>query len=127
MTEETVEETGTPEQARTLLEANWRQQLPPEMRPVAERHGRELFILAYNIGSVNEALRVLQRRCSGNRELEKAMYFIAQASNMMASDLMMLREHTPMKIAEVQRDIERAAALAGASRVGENNKLIIPS
>lgn len=115
------------EQTRVLLETAWRNNLPEVMRPVAERHGKDLFILAYNIGSVNEALRILHRRCAGNRELEKAMHFIGQATNMMASDLMIVKGYTMDKIRETQLDIERAAALSDASRVGNDGKIILPS
>lgn len=126
MTEEAVKESGTPEQAALLLEANWRETLPPEFRPVAERHGQIKFTLAYNIGSANEAIALLHRRCKNNAELNTAIQFLIRAMNMLAEYSLQYKGMDYLKLAEIQKDIEIAAQLSAATRQQEGGRIILP-
>ena len=113
-------------QAEFLLEAPWRETLPPVLRPIAERYGKRFFMLAYNIGAVNEALAVVNKRTVSNNELQHCVKFIAHGLNVMASLSMEAAGMDRTKLAEIQLDIVRASELAGASKV-QGGRIIVPS
>ena len=113
-------------QADFTLEAEWRQGLPVAFRTIAERHGKRHFILAHAIGSLTEALSFINGRAAGNQQVSNACLFIANSANLLAEGALRDGEMDRLKLAEIQRDIERAAQLAGASLV-QNGKIIVAS
>ena len=113
-------------QVDLLLEAPWRETLPPVLRPVAERYGRRFFTLAYNIGSVNEAIGIIHKRTGHNNELQHCVQFLVNGMNTLATISMEGVGMTPVKLAEIQLDITRAIQLAGPN-VQPGGKIIVPS
>jgi len=119
----TAEET---KQTDFILEAPWRETLPPVLRPVAERYGKRFFMLAYNIGSVNEALAIVSERTTHNNELQHCVRFLVNGLNVLATASMDGAGMTPVKLAEIQLDITRAIQLSGAN-LTPSGKIIVPS
>jgi len=120
----------TPEeqkQADFTLEAEWRQSLPEVYRPIAERYGKDEFIIAYAIGSVNEALGLIGKMARGNETVRKAIFFAVSGANNLATYALIGKGMDVARLAEIQRDIERAAALSGATAVDGKGRIIVPS
>lgn len=114
-------------QADTLLEANWRSNLPPVLQPIAERYGKDAFIIAYNLGGIQEAVALIVRRTRGNNELMNALNFIATSCSTIAHYALEYKKLDGNKIAEIQLDIQRAVALASAVPVENSSGKIILS
>ena len=108
-------------------DAQWRLGLPEVFRPIALRYGKHKFSVAWNAGSVQECLMVISSKLHKIHELQPAVMMAASAANQLAMYAAESQGMTYSDIREIQLDIERAAALHGASRVGGNGKLIIPS
>ena len=114
----------TVQETQEERDRKWRESLPTALRSVAERHGRKLFTFAYNIGAINEALGVINRRMGGSNEIRRAMKFISEASNIMTHELLVYHQTDIKKIAEIQMDIKRAVDL-GMGNVEQEKKIII--
>lgn len=105
-------------------EAEWRNTLPFEMQHIAEKWGRVKFAIAWNIGSINEACMVLNKRIKGNMELTRAMFALTSSMNQLTSMLLVNMEVTPDTVKEIQREVEITVALASAQKPA--SKLILP-
>ena len=108
-------------------DATWRLNLPEVFRPIALRYGKHKFSVAWNAGSVQESLMLISSKLHKIHELQPAVMMAASAANQLAMYAAESQGMTYSDIREIQMDIERAAALHGASRVGQGGKLIIPS
>lgn len=108
-------------------EEDWRNTLPSHMRECAKLYGRDLFTTAYNIGAIQEAIGILQRRIRGNRELEHITVVLANSSNKLAMSACARFNFSPEQIREVQHKIEIATALAMAGTSTSGNRIILPS
>ena len=124
MTEET---TATTAQIDFTLEAEWRTHLPEVFRPIAERYGQRLFQVAWAIGSINEALGRAMPKVEHHHELKNCLVFIAQSTNILSHFAMEATKLDPLKLSEIQRDMERAAQLDMASRNTAGGRIIVPS
>lgn len=124
-----IERTPTPtESPMTNLdeEAKWRETLPIFFRPVAERHGKQMFVLAFSAGAISEALQLITRRNAGNREMLQALKALAENCNNITTYAMDHLSMDRVKLSEIQLDIVRAVELA---RPAANNggQIILPS
>lgn len=108
-------------------EIAWRATLPTAYRSIAERHGKDHFILAYAVGGIREAINLMVSQTRGNGRMEKSLTFLAQHANTLATYALNSHEMSNEKLAEIQRDIERAAVLAGATIQQESGKIIVAS
>lgn len=138
MSEEPAVEQKTPEE----LDAAWREQLPPEFRPVAERYGRELFLFGFNTwvfaqaqvrsGQIGQHMLklmadssvALRKQASGfHPVLQQDWMARGQAVEYLAQQLAELKGWEGSKVQEVQRDLTAAAQLAAAGK--EAGKLVL--
>jgi len=125
-----VEQADTTDQRSAAPTADeiWRAALRPEMRPVAERHGRALFCFAASLGILNGGLGKLasagqhtvsklqslhQRQAANavNAALRTAHAQITQGANGVIELAVLGNGWTQAQIVECQRDINRAAEL----------------
>ena len=121
MTEETDKQTDF------TLEASWRQTLPEVYRPIAERYGKDEFIIAYAIGSVNGALGLINKLGSKNETVRKAVFFAISGANNLATYALLGKGMNLQRLAEIQQDIERAAALSAATATDARGRIVLPS
>ena len=105
-------------------EAEWRNTLPFEMQHIAEKWGRVKFAIAWNIGSINEACMVLNKRTKGNMELTRAMFALTSSMDQLTGMLLDEKEMSYEIVREIQREVEITVALASAQKPA--SKLILP-
>src|SRR3990167_4516565 len=121
----------TPEeskQADFTLEAGWRMGLPEAFRPIAERYGKDAFIIAWAVGGIQEAVNNLTNKYPGNQFIQKCCFFIASGGSNLATYAMLHKEISQVQLAEIQRDMERAAILSGVSASGDGKgRIVLPS
>lgn len=119
-----------PESSSTTNEA-WLESVLPELRPIALRHGQELYIFCYQLGMAREAyLQMTQAidrvsfvcRAAGAKntaaELCPLMFkhtqVLASIAQALASDLLIARGIEEQSVKECTQDIERMLSLMSA-------------
>lgn len=107
-------------------EVEWRKTLPLEFQPVAQRHGRELFALAYNIGAIREGLQTLGSSTKPNSPAMGLLNAIANGANQLTIMLLEAKQIPWEKVQEIQKDCEIAAQLLGAQRTKPGSSIILP-
>ena len=118
----------TDAQTNLLLDAEWRKTLPEAFRPVAERHGKHRFAIAYNIGAASEAIGLLAQGAQASRN-QKGMALcqnLAQSMNQLAAYAIELHSIDQKLLFEIQQDIMNASILQ-QSAPSAGSKIIVPS
>ena len=102
-------------------ETLWRDSLPPALQPVAERHGRELFLIVMGAGAVGHALGIVQQHGMKNRAIMQALQVISTRSDFICQSLLRARNFQLAQFVECRGDIDRVAALmdSGVRAPGE--------
>lgn len=120
MTEETDKQTNL------LLDAEWRETLPAAFRPVAERHGKHRFAIAYNIGAATEALGIVASAVGRNQKLVHVCQNLAQSLNQLAAYSLELHSIDQKLLLDIQQDIVHASILQ-QSAPSAGSKIIVAS
>jgi NAD-dependent SIR2 family protein deacetylase len=111
--------------------AAWYMSLRPELRPVVDRYGEELFRCCFSLCAAAEAVSIIQRnldrivflmRTANMRtgipactSTFQATQVIVTALNGFSTRYVQFKEWTPAEIDECKRDLERAAQLVSAT------------
>lgn len=119
----------TTEQTPELFpeELTWRETLPEVFRPIAARWGKHKFYVAWHAGASQEALNNLTQAAGNNKMIVNIVGFAAAAANQLAMYALESQQMTIAELQEIQRDIERGAALAGATNVQPNDRIVLPN
>lgn len=112
------------EQTQEEKDKQWRSGLPEVLQTVAERHGKDVFIISYNAGCIQEMLIYLNN--SRVEEFKLAVNHITVSSNILTQELIHAKGITIEQIRSCQADIERAAALQSAIPNQGSSKIILP-
>ena len=104
----TQEAPPTPEETAAK---EWREKLPLQFRPVAERFGRELFEYCMTSGVMSHAFGEVLKYNNRNRHAMKALSVLQMQINALGSVYITLRGWTRENVEECRTDIERAALL----------------
>lgn len=116
----------TDRQADMLLDAEWRMTLPEAFRPVAERHGKHRFSIAYNIGAATEALGIISQSVGRNPKLARLCQGLAMSMSQLAGYSLELHKLDQKLLFEIQQDIMNASILQ-QSAPSAGSKIVIPS
>lgn len=104
----------------TLEDQKWLHTVKPELRTIAARHGRALFIISMRAGQAQFALTTLFE----NTRHPQLKMMISQVTGMMdafCKEALAGQKLTPKDLRECQEDIERLAAIkSGATPEGAN-------
>lgn len=86
--------------------------IPEGLRPVARKHGRDLYMLCVHSGMATEAAAVLSNlgTQTHNRRILHAVQVLAEAFNHCSTALARSQDWDEAKLVQCSKDIERAWA-----------------
>lgn len=105
-------------------DAQWRETLPPALRPVAERHGRPLFELCLNCLAVSERLGMMGQRVRA-ADAQANLAQIAQMVNNISALAVTAMGVGQALAWECTSDIQRACAIAPPQAEPEAGSAIV--
>ena len=106
-----MDEQPVPAEVPKNEETLWREQLPPGLQPIAERHGRELFLIVMGAGAIQHGLGIIQQHGMKNRAIQQALHVVSSRCDFICQSLLKARGLPLEKFVECRGDIDRAAAL----------------
>lgn len=121
----------TPEALKAEGDRKWIEALPPVLRQIAERHGRELFEFVLNVNAINVALPAIQSQGRGNRKIEGMLQVLSGAVQNLSVLVFAAKGWTDKDFYECKTDLDRVAMIQEGARKEEEEQteggLILPA